>query len=111
MKKKNIIKDKRDFNRIIKFCKYIKSKNFIIYYEDNTSTNNMFGFCVSKKGRTAVERNYIRRQIKDIVDNIDLPKTLKNRNYIIITRDKINLLSYNDKKIELFNLFKKMEEN
>lgn len=71
MKKKNILKESRDFNRIIKNNKPFKYKDFIIYIEKNSSDDYRFGFSIGKKIGNAVTRNKIKRQLKEIVSKKD----------------------------------------
>ena len=66
MKKINILKNNRDFNRIIKNNKSFKYKDYIIYIERDTNDLYKFGISVSKKIGNAVVRNKLKRQIKNI---------------------------------------------
>ena len=81
MKKINIIKENRDFNRIIRTGKPFKYKNYIIYVEKRESNVYKFGFSVGKKIGNAVMRNRIKRQLKSIVDKYEYHN---NFNCIII---------------------------
>lgn len=68
MKKKNILKESKDFDRIIKNNKPTKYKDFIIYIEYNSSDSYHFGLSVGKKIGNAVMRNKIKRRLKSIID-------------------------------------------
>ena len=106
MKKTNILKKNTDFNRIINTTKSLKSYNFIIYIEKNTNDNYHFGISVGKKIGTAVVRNRIKRQIKNIIDE----KSYKNDfNCIIIVKRGILNLSFLEMKKELNNQFEKLD--
>ena len=81
MKKKNIIKESKDFDRIIKSNKPKKFKDYIIYIEYNDSNTYHFGLSVGKKIGNAVMRNKVKRRLKSIIDK----KNYKNGfNCIII---------------------------
>ena len=68
MKKINILKNSRDFDRIIKGNKPYKFKDYIIYIERNTNDLYKFGLSVGKKIGNAVNRNKVKRQLKSIID-------------------------------------------
>lgn len=98
MKKINIIKSNRDFNRIISNNKSYKYKDFIIYVEKNNDLTYHFGFSVSKKICNAVGRNKIKRQIKNILDKNIYQNGF---NCIIIVRRGILNKKFNEIEIEL----------
>lgn len=108
MKKKEIIKDKRDFSKIINKNKNVKNKFYSIYYE-KTNSNNLYGISVPTKTGNAVIRNKLKRQVKNIIDNnkncIQIPY-----NYVIIIRKSLLGLSYKEKEKELINLFNRIGE-
>lgn len=103
MKKVNIVKENKDFSRIINNGKRCWNDVFSIYYSINNKKNYRFGISVSKKIGNAVTRNKIKRQIRNIVDKY---KNIypKNQDYIIIVRKNYINLTFNevsDKYIEL----------
>ena len=97
MKKINILKNSRDFDRIIKNNKPYKYKEYIIFIENNTNDVCKFGLSVGRKIGNAVNRNFIKRRLKSIIDKKDYQN---NFNCIIIVNKGINEIS-----------FKEMEEN
>ncbi len=68
MKKINIVKENRDFQRIISENRVFKNKDFVIYASRNDLLTYRFGISVGKKIGTAVLRNKLKRQIRSIVD-------------------------------------------
>ena len=82
MKKINILKDNRDFFRIIKAEKPFKFKGYMVYLE-KTEDIYKFGISVSKKLGNAVTRNKIKRQVREIISKNNYEK---NFNCIIIIR-------------------------
>ena len=71
MKKVNIVKENRDYNRIIKENRPFKYKDYIIYIDKREPPIYRFGFSVGKKVGNAVTRNRVKRQIKAIVSQND----------------------------------------
>ena len=68
MKKVNILKESREFDRIIHNNKPFKYKDYIIYIEYTKENNYHFGLSVGKKVGNAVTRNKVKRRLKSIID-------------------------------------------
>ncbi len=106
MKKINILKNSRDFDRIIKSNKPYIYKDYIIYIERETNDYYKFGISVSKKIGNAVNRNKIKRQIKSIIDKNDYQN---NFNCIIIVGKGINERNFEDRKNNLLIALSKLD--
>ena len=98
MKKINILKHSRDFDRIIKNNKPYIYKDYVIYIERDTSNYHKFGISVSKKLGNAVNRNKIKRQIRSIIDENVYQN---NFNCIIIVGKGINERTFEERKNNL----------
>ena len=105
MNKDKIIKKSPEFTKIISERKVVKNKYFSIYYQK--SDNNLYGITVPKKIGKAHTRNKIKRQIKNIImtNENDIQN---NFNYVIIVKEAILELNYQNILQELLNLFKKV---
>lgn len=68
MKKREMVKSKEVFNEIINKGKSVNNNYFRIFYMNNTTSYPKFGLAVGKKLGNAVTRNYIKRQLRTIVD-------------------------------------------
>lgn len=108
MRKKNIVQYSRDFDKIIKNGRFVKNKEFVIYYINNNLDDYRFGISVSKKIGNAVCRNYYKRIIRNIIDNNK--KCLKNLDYIVITRKACTFIKYNDIEKSIVYLLEKVEK-
>lgn len=104
MKKINILKENKDFERIIHTARYQKNNSYVIYKENSQDPIYHFGISVSKKIGNAVTRNKIKRQIKNILDEKNYQN---NMNCIIIVRKGILNRSFNEKREDLFSLLSK----
>ena len=107
MKKINIVKEKKDFDRAFKLKNQKVSKYAYLYVSPNFKNNYRFGICISKKIGNAVIRNKLKRRIKDIIDKsrlqfldndyiIILKKSAKDAKYLELKDDIIKLLKYNE---------------
>ena len=85
MKKKYIVKNSRDFEKIIKEGKCKKNISFIIHSKKNDLDYDKYGISVSKKLGNAVFRNKYKRKIRAIVDNYK-KMYINHEDYIIILR-------------------------
>ncbi len=99
MKKLYVVKESKDFKKILDNNKYKVSSNFKVFYKDNDLKYSRFGISVSKKLGNAVFRNKYKRKIRSIVDN-SKKLYIKNIDYIIILR-----------KGALDKTFKELEED
>lgn len=106
MKKINIVKEKKDFDKAFKLKNQIKSKYYYIYISPNNEENYRFGICVSKKIGNAVTRNKIKRRIKDIIDKSKLQ--FLNKDYIIVLKKSVKDAQYLELKEDLISVFKKI---
>ena len=103
MKKINIVKEKKDFDRAFKTKNQISSKYAYIYIYDDNLKYYRFGICVSKKIGNAVIRNRVKRRIKDIIDKSKLQFIFKD--YIIVVKKSINDAKYEEIREDLINAF------
>ncbi len=108
MKKQNIVKKSKDYDRIIKKKQGLKNKYFIINKEPNKENIPKFGITFTKNIGNAVTRNKLKRRIKSIIDN---NKNIYNHNqtYIIIAKKTALDLKYQELEKELVKLFLKIK--
>ena len=105
MNKEKIIKDSKEYTDIINHKQNIKNKYFSIYYIE--SEFNKYGITIPKKIGKAHIRNKIKRRIKNII--ITNEKSIQRGfNYVIIIKEGILSLNYEDMTKELLSLLKKV---
>ena len=105
MKKINIVKESKDFEKIIKNNKSFRTKYFYIYKQNHEENIYHFGLSVGKKIGNAVRRNKIKRQLKEIISQNTYQK---NFDCIIIVRREINSADFQQIKEDLNYALKKL---
>lgn len=108
MKKVNVVKSNEEFNLVMNKGKCIKNKYFVMYSIKNNLDKYRFGISVGKKVCNAVNRNKLKRQVRNI---LDYHKNLysKSRDYIIIVRKSSLGEDYKCLEENLVKLLEKME--
>lgn len=103
MRKLFIVREKKEFNKLIKtgICK--KNDYFVIYYKNNNLKYDRFGISVGTKIGNAVTRNKYKRKMRAILD-IYIKKCNTKKDYIILLRKKALSVSFEKLEKSLFNL-------
>lgn len=109
MKKINVVKSNLEFNNIMKTGKWFKNHYFVIYYKENELNKYRFGISVGKKICNAVNRNKLKRKVRNILDN-NKNSYSNSKDYIIIIRKSCLLASYETLEENLVNLLNKVEK-
>lgn len=104
MKKENILRKNLEFQKIINKKQQFINKFLIIYYIK--SDHFEIGISIPKKFINAVKRNFIKRQIKWILDTYIDYKNIKYKLVLIVRKEYINL-TIDEKKEQVIKMFKK----
>ena len=104
-----MIKDRNIFNKLINKGKFNKNKYFVIYYEKNDTDKTNYGIAISKKYGKAVERNNIKRKVRNIIDN-NRNLFQKGYNYIIMIRKDCKEKAYEDLNNKFIAVMKELGE-
>lgn len=110
MKKKDIVKNARDFNSIIKNESKVANNGFVIYYRKNNQEINRYGISVGTKLGNAVFRNKFKRKIRMIVTTHMNKMVNRGVDYIILLRKSGIELSYHQLEEKYLDLMKKLKE-
>ena len=110
MKKINIVRSNQDFNDVLKTGDCLKNKYFVLYHKKNNYNRYRFGISVPKKFCNAVNRNKLKRKVRNILDN---HKNLysKLEDYIIIVRKSCLNEDYQILEDNLVDLLLKISYN
>lgn len=103
MKEKYRIKNKIEFDTIIKKGKKKKNNYFVLCYQPTNKDFSRFGFAISKKFGNAVKRNLYKRKLREIVrKNQNMFK--KGFDYIIIINRDCEMIDFYKLEKELLQL-------
>ncbi len=107
MKKKFRVKSHKDFHDVISNGRKLFSKDFIIYYLNTDTGYNRVGISVSKKIlKRAVDRNYQKRVIREILNSI-YSKIKGSNDIVVIARRNAIDKSLSCKRDSLVNMLAK----
>ena len=103
MKKKYIIRKNEEIQEIVKTSKKLVNKYFIVYFRKNDFQYNRYCISVSKKLGKAHTRNLYKRRIKDILIKNNINNSM---DYVIILRNAVIGITYEEMQYELLNILK-----
>lgn len=106
MRKEIRLKDSDKIGLIVKKRQKVSSDIYTIYYQ--LSNDLKIAVVAGKKIGDAVDRNYNKRVIREIVR--PYIKQLKNIHAVIVTKEQANKVSFNEKKSNLEKLISKLIE-
>lgn len=108
MKKYEMIKKNTDFQSIFQNKKVIHNNLFSIFYKSYPQSYPQFGIAIKKNYGTAVERNKIKRQVRNILDN-NKKEFKNNKRYIIMIKNTCIKKSYPQLNESLTSLIKEIK--
>ena len=112
------IKKKKDFVKLAKAKKFLRSRNFIIQYDTKINTGSSsdkssdikLGITVSKKLGNAVSRNLVKRRIRSLVFNTFSKIDFVYYRYVIIARKYLINTNYKSLMLELNYIIRKINQ-
>ncbi|MDY6065243.1 MAG: ribonuclease P protein component [Finegoldia sp.] len=107
MDKSLSLRSNRDFQKVYKRGKAYYNRNFsLIVYKSNNGSR--IGFSVTKKYGNAVERNRIKRRLREIV-RLNRPKFEKGLDMVIIPKKNTGNLNYSQLESSLLHVVRKVD--
>lgn len=102
------IKKNQEIEKIIKNRHSVGNKYFAIYtYKNNEASHYRFALSIGKKYGIAVERNKMKRRIREIIKNHN--ELLINVDYVFVIKPASNILEYKQIEENIIYLLKKEE--
>lgn len=107
MKKEYRIKKSSEIEMIVKYKQSRANKLFVIYKKENRgNTHFRFAVSVSKKFGNAVERNKIKRQVREIISKLDIISIF---DVFVVVRKDSKAVSFQNKKESITSLINKLK--
>lgn len=104
----NRLKKRYQFNYVYKNGTHFSSSALVLYVASSKTKSIKVGFAVTKKLGKAVERNKIRRRLREIVRNY-LPNLKQNYTIIIVAKDNVSEFSFEELSNQFLNLATKAD--
>lgn len=107
MKRYEMIKRNEDFQEVFKAKKFKTNSLFTIYKLSYPQSYPQFGIAIKKSFGSAVDRNRIKRQIRNIIDNNKM-LFQKQYRYIIMVKNACNNKTFEELNKNLTSLIKEI---
>ena len=108
------IKKSREFSSVFKTGRYLRLSSLIIQYKKNSidDSNNTvrYGIVVSKKVGNAVQRNFTKRRLRAVLNNINSAFEKKSMDYVFVARKSLIKIKCSALYIELYDALKKINQ-
>lgn len=108
LSKVNRLKKRYQFNYVYKNGSHFSSSALVLYVSTSKTRSIKVGFAVTKKIGKAVQRNAVRRRLREIVQK-QLPNLKQNYNIILVARDNVSEFSFESLSKQFLDLVKKAD--
>ena len=107
MKFSTTLKNSYEFRRLYAKGKYASTSRIVLYVRKNRRAFNQLGITVSTKLGNAVQRNRIRRRLKEIY-RLNEDRLLSGFDLIVVAKRKSSFAGYLDLESDFLYLCKKL---
>ena len=108
------IKKSREFSLVFRAGKYLKLPSLVIQFRiksiDEDTYTSRYGIIVSKKVGNAVKRNFAKRRLRAILNNINFAFENYPMDYVFVANKKLLKIKFSALNIELCNALKKINQ-
>lgn len=104
------LKKNRDFQKVYSKKKTDGNKTFTLFYKKNNLKNKRVGFVITKKVGKAVQRNKIKRRLREIY-RTNFEKLNDGYDYIFVVKNQAVELDYKNLERSFLHLVKRFEKN
>ena len=109
------IKKSHEFSSVFKTGKYLKLSSLTVQYKRKpfkaAKHSSRYGIVVSKKVGNAVQRNFIKRRIRALLNNINFSFEKKSVDYVFVARKNLIKIKFSALYIELCDALKKINQS
>ena len=110
MKKTKMLKKNYEFRYILTKGKYYSGRYLQAFIKKNDKSINLLGIAVSSKAGKAVQRNYLKRLIRENYKNIETKLKVGYSIVILLKKNqKIEDINYDKVKIDITHIVEKSE--
>lgn len=107
LRKREILRGKKSFDEVFQRGRVLRGKYVNIYFIESQDTK--IGFCLSKAFKKAVERNRIKRLLREIYRNEKPP--FQNKRTIILAKKSDKLPSFRELREDILTTMGKCERS
>lgn len=109
MNKKYRLKKSEDIAKLVHLHQSVGNKYYAIYYNIKNNENPKVAISVSKKFGTAVERNYEKRIVREVIR--PLLKELNNLELLIVIKKEVSKIVFKEKETQIQYLIRKIKKS
>jgi len=100
------LRNNYDFRNVYRKSHSFATKYLVLYLKKNNTNQTRIGFSISKKIGKATKRNYLKRQLREIIRH-NLDNIQNGFDLIFVARQKIIELEYHELEKNIIYLLKK----